>query len=69
MDGINGIKRDYLASYLRFQLNLTEKLLADIEQSELYEDSYTVESLKLIEQGARKLRWFLENERAKGLWN
>ncbi len=58
---ISSLKKDFLASNLRTQLHTLQWLLNTIENSELTEQDCTVQSLKRVEVGLRRLRNFLNN--------
>jgi hypothetical protein len=53
---LSSLRKDYIASHLRSQLNTLLSVLQTIEDSELIEDDYTDESLKRVEINIRRLR-------------
>jgi hypothetical protein len=56
MQAISAIRKDFIATYLRFQLNSLKNILDDIEEQNKVDCGYTRESLKDIEIKLRQLR-------------
>ena len=53
---ISPIRRDFIASYLRVQLNKISSVLNNIENDETADCGYTNESLKGIEANLKQIR-------------
>jgi len=53
---ISGWHRDYVASFLRSQLDSLQNVLAEIENSDRFEDGYVEESLKRVEKELYRFR-------------
>jgi len=53
---ISGWHRDYAASFLRSQLDSLQNVLAEIENSDRFEDGYVEESLKRVEKELYRFR-------------
>ena len=52
--GISTIRKDFIASHLRSQIERLRNLLGNIEED--YETNYTINSLKEIENSLRQIR-------------
>jgi len=53
---ISGWHRDYVAGFLRSQLDSLQNVLAEIENSDRFEDGYIEESLQRVEKGIHQFR-------------
>jgi hypothetical protein len=53
---MSSIRRDFVASHLRYQLNRLRSILDNIEEDKQVDSGYTGESLKEIETGLRQIR-------------
>lgn len=56
MNGMTGIRRDFVASNLRSQLNRLRHILDNIEEEDKVDCEYASESLKEIETNLRQIR-------------
>ncbi len=53
---MSGVRRDYIASHLRFELKRLGSILNAIEEDETLDDQYLQESLRKTENGLRYMR-------------
>ena len=56
MEAISNIRRDFIASHLRSQINRLHGVLLNIEEDSEVDCQYTGESLKGIEVSLRQIR-------------
>ena len=56
MNTMSGLRKDYVASYLRSQVGSLSAVLDQIENSNCKEDDFVRESLKRVEMQLRRLR-------------
>jgi hypothetical protein len=56
MKGLSTLRRDYIASHLRYQLATLRSVIDDIENSNRVEESYVDESLKRVAANLSRLR-------------
>jgi len=56
MQAMSSIRRDFVASHLRSQLNRLRSVLENIEEEEHIDSGYADESLKQIEMTLRSIR-------------
>ncbi len=56
MQAMSAIRRDFLASHLRSQINRLCSILSTIEEEKGVDCDYTTESLKEIETNLRQIR-------------
>ena len=61
MDSMTSIRRDFVASNLRLQLNRLRGILDNIEEEEAVDCGYANESLKQIETNLRQIRKLCAN--------
>ena len=61
MHTMSSLRKDYVASYLRSQMNTLKAVLEAMEDSNSIEDNYANESLKRVEINIRSLRKSLQN--------
>ena len=61
MHTMSSLRKDYLASHLRSQMNTLKAVLEAMEHSNEIEDDYASESLKRVEINIRNLRQSLQN--------
>ena len=61
MPTMSGLRRDYIASNLRSQLNTLTSVIDTLENAGWNEKEYADESLKRIEQDIRRIRRFYKN--------
>ncbi len=56
IETISGMRKDFVASYLRSQINRLSDILTSIEIENRLEDNYADENLKQVEINLRQLR-------------
>ncbi len=56
MNAISSIKKDFIASHIRSQVNTLKAVLESMENSNFLEDDYANESLKRVETNLHQLR-------------
>jgi hypothetical protein len=56
MNSMSTIRRDFIASHLRSQLNMLNRILSNIEEEDKVACDYAHESLKEIEANLRQIR-------------
>ena len=61
MDTMSSLRKDYVASYLRSQMDTLKAVLEAMEDSNSIEDNYANESLKRVEINIRNLRKSFQN--------
>ena len=58
---LSTLSKDYISSYLRYQLSNLETVLKNIEGEAEIDNAYVDESLKRVEVNLRQLRKFIDN--------
>jgi hypothetical protein len=61
VDTMTSLRKDYVASHLRSQVNTLRAVLDAMENSNCIEDDYAGESLKRVEIDIRNLRKYIQN--------
>jgi hypothetical protein len=61
LDTMSSLRKDYVASYLRSQMDTLKAVLEAMEDSNSIEDNYANESLKRVEINIKNLRKSLKN--------
>jgi len=56
MQTMSSIRRDFIATHLRSQLNRLRRFLDNIEEEERLDPGYADEALKEVEVGLRRIR-------------
>ncbi|MBU1043101.1 MAG: hypothetical protein KJ915_01730 [Candidatus Omnitrophica bacterium] len=58
---LNKLQQDYMASFLRVQLNTLKNVLSSVENSDKYNEGYFSESMHRIEKNIHRFRKVCSN--------